>query len=168
MGSVRLNTTIDDAGRSAAQLVNNQCAVTTPVPMAVPTTAPTPAADRGAHDRAATGSQAQLCHGPFAVLVGDDIAFSLRLGVGAEGIDDFSVQMIAGAVGQNEFIGTEVDDRPTVQAIAGAGVYHFAVQFRSYRDDDFAVAHDILGDCATGKACPAWWSQHRYPAACEP
>ncbi len=63
--------------------------------------------------------------------VGDNVSFALGLGVGAERIDDLSVQMVASAVGQNKFIGTEVDDGAAVETIAGGGVHDPAVQLRT-------------------------------------
>ncbi len=105
------------------------------------------APDRGSQDSSATCAYAHFGKASLSVLVGGNVAFSLGLGVGALGIDDFSVQMVAGAVGQDEFIGTEVDDGPAVDATAGSGVHDPATQLGAHRNNDFAVAQDVLAEC---------------------
>src|ERR1700689_2587269 len=107
---------------------------------------PDSSADSRAHNRSTADSQAQLGEGAFSVLVSDDVSFTLGPGVRAEGVDDLSVQMVAGAVGQNEIIRAQMDHRAAVHAIARSGVYHPAVQLGTDRHHDFAVAHDVLGD----------------------
>src|ERR1700733_13280583 len=107
---------------------------------------PDASADSRAHNSSAAGTQAQLNEGAFSVLVGNDVSFTLRFGVGPEGVDDLSVQMVAGAVGQNKIIRPQMDHRTAVHAIAGGGVNHPAVQVGTDRQNDFTVAHDVLGD----------------------
>src|ERR1700761_6049113 len=101
-------------------------------------------ADRGSYDRSAARSHAQLGNRALAMLVCHDIAFAFGLGVGADRVDDLSVQMVAGPVRKNKFVRAEMEDRSTVQVIACSGVDHPAMQFGTNRNHDFAVAQDVL------------------------
>src|SRR5580704_15415254 len=81
-------------------------------------------ADRRSKDRSAAGSHAQLGNRALAMLVGHNIAFAFGFRVRADRVDDLSVQMVAGPVGQNKFVRAEMEDRPTVQMIACRGIDH--------------------------------------------
>jgi hypothetical protein len=70
---------MDDAGRSADQLVSSQCAVTNAGADGRAHHAHRLRPDRGSHDRSATGAYAQLSQVALAVLVGGNVAFSLGL-----------------------------------------------------------------------------------------
>ncbi len=58
---------------------------------------------------------------------------------------------------------------PPLRRLAGGGVYDPAAQLGTHRDNDLAVAHDVLGDRCHGKVCSGWSSagvdilQHANP-----
>ena len=52
----------------------------------------------GAKDSSAAGARTEFNEGPLAMFVGDDVAFTLDLGIGAESINDLGMQMVASAV----------------------------------------------------------------------
>ena len=125
-------------------------------------------ADRCTQDSSTTGAHAHFSNRALAVLIGHNVALALGLGIGAKGIDHLGMQMVTSAIRQNKFIRPEVDDRSPVQPITGGGVNHPAVQLRTDRDNDFAIAQHVLGDRPLERCIRGGRARRRYPAACEP
>src|SRR5580692_6040179 len=102
-----------------------------------------------AHDCSAASAGAQYGKVSLYFRAGDNVPFALGVGVGALRIDDLSMHVVAGTVGQDEFIGTEVEGGAAVQTARGGGEYDSPVQLRTLRHNHFAVARDVLGDLPT-------------------
>src|ERR1700677_20770 len=128
-------------------------------------------ANRSAYDSSAAGARAEYSEVLLHFRAGDDVPFALDAGVRALRIDDLSVHVVAGTVGQNKLIRTQVKCRSAVDTTGGGGEYHSAVQLRTRRHNHLAVAHDVLGDLATercirGGAVGFDFLQHANPENC--
>src|ERR1700723_102651 len=89
------------------------------------------AANGSAHDNSATGASAEYSEVSLHFRAGDDVPFALDVGVRALRIDDLSVHVVAGALGKNELIRTQVKCRSAVDTTGGGGENHPAVHLRT-------------------------------------